>query len=52
MKKSELIKELYDLTLELEEGDPSKRHQIEVNIAEITFILDHWRKEYEKDETM
>ena len=51
MKKSEIIGKLYDATLKLEEGnlDPKEYHQAEIDVFELNFILEHWKKEYEED---
>ena len=50
MNKSQIIKELYEATLELESTkDERRRRQLEIPIYELTFILEHWKDRYTKE---
>lgn len=50
MKKSDIIKELYEATLELEQTTDKKRtRELNVDIWELTFILENWKDTYTEE---
>ena len=51
MKKSDLIKELYDETILLEQSrSESEAHKHRVNCFELQLIIDNWKASYEKED--
>lgn len=50
MKKSDLIKELYDETILLEESKSEEEaHKHRVNCFELQLIIENWKIGYEND---
>lgn len=50
MKKSDLIKELYDETILLERSkSEDEAHKHRVNCFELQLIIENWKDSYEKE---